>query len=98
MTGRAGAPTASEWSALQAAVAGEVILPQSRSFDSARRPAIGRFHDIRPDAVVRCRTPEDAAETISFAHRAGLSMAIRSGGHCFAGRSSGDGIVIDVSP
>jgi FAD/FMN-containing dehydrogenase len=94
----AGAPSASEWSALQEAIAGEVILPDSRDFDSARKPAIGRFHDVHPQAVVRCRTPDDAAETISFAQRAGLPMAIRSGGHCFAGRSSSRGIIIDVSP
>jgi FAD/FMN-containing dehydrogenase len=75
-----------------------VILPDSRSFDSVRKPAIGRFHHIHPEAVVRCRTPEDAAETISFAQTAGLSTATRSGGHCFAGRSSSEGIIIDVSP
>jgi FAD/FMN-containing dehydrogenase len=40
----------------------------------------------------------DVVETISFARRSGLGTATRSGGHCFAGRSSSRGIVIDVSP
>jgi len=47
---------------------------------------------------VRCATPADVSETISFARRAGLRTAARSGGHCFAGRSSTAGIVVDVTP
>jgi FAD binding domain len=40
----------------------------------------------------------DVAKTILFARRSGLPVAARSGGHCFAGRSSTQGIVIDVTP
>jgi FAD/FMN-containing dehydrogenase len=47
---------------------------------------------------VLCETPEDVSEAILFARRHGLRAAPRSGGHCFAGRSSTEGIVIDVSP
>jgi FAD/FMN-containing dehydrogenase len=67
-------------------------------YESARKPATARFHDVLPQAVVRCVTPADVSETISFARRAGLRIAARSGGHCFAGRSSTEGIVVDVSP
>jgi FAD/FMN-containing dehydrogenase len=98
MKGSAGRPSASESSALQGAIAGEVILHDSRDYESARKPAIGRFEQIRPEAVVRCETPGDVAETISFAQMMGLPTATRSGGHCFAGRSSCEGIVIDLSP
>ena len=45
-----------------------------------------------------CGTPADVCETISFAKRSGLRTATRSGGHCFAGRSSTQGVVIDVTP
>jgi FAD/FMN-containing dehydrogenase len=98
VTRSARAPSASEWSALQAAIAGEVIRPDSHEYDSARKSAIARFHRIRPEAVVRCQTPDDVAETILFAQRTGLPMATRSGGHCFAGRSSSQGVVIDTAP
>jgi len=98
MSRRVRASSASEWSALQAAIAGEVILPDSQEYESARKPAMARFHHIRPRAVVQGRTPHDVAETISFAQRTGLPTATRSGGHCFAGRSSTEGIVIDVTP
>src|SRR4030095_11034519 len=43
-------------------------------------------------------TPQDIAETISFAGRHGLACATRSGGHCFAGHSVTRGLVIDVPP
>ena len=89
---------AGRWSALQDAIAGDVIVPGSPAYVSAARPAIARFHDVLPQAVVRCRTAPDVAETIAFARRAGAEMAVRSGGHCFAGRSSSRGIVIDVGP
>src|SRR5918998_5975055 len=63
-----------------------------------RNPAIARFRDARPLAVVLCETAEDVSEAISFARRRGLRVVPRSGGHCFAGRSSAEGVVIDVSP
>jgi FAD/FMN-containing dehydrogenase len=87
-----------DWNALQGAISGEVILPCSPDYDSARKPAITRFHNVRPRAVVFCKTPADVSEAISFAVHAGLRTAARSGRHCFAGRSSTEGIVIDVSP
>jgi FAD/FMN-containing dehydrogenase len=86
------------WDTLQDVIAGDVVLPYSPHYEMVRKPAIARFDDIRPQAVVRCNTPEDVRETIAFAARSGLPTAVRSGGHCFAGRSSTEGIVIDVSP
>jgi FAD/FMN-containing dehydrogenase len=59
---------------------------------------MARFHGVRPAAIVKCESPADAAAAIGFARRAGLSLAIRSGGHSVAGRSSGEGVVIDVTP
>jgi FAD/FMN-containing dehydrogenase len=87
-----------DWNALQGAIAGEVILPGSPAYDEVRKPFFARFHDVRPQAVVLCRTPSDVAETVTLARRSRLQTAIRSGGHCFAGRSSSQGIVIEVTP
>jgi hypothetical protein len=41
-----------ELRSLQAALDGEVITPDSAAYDAARRPALARFHDVRPIAVV----------------------------------------------
>jgi FAD/FMN-containing dehydrogenase len=87
-----------DWSALQGAIAGEVLLPGTPAYDAARAPAIANFADVRPRAVVRCAEPADVAEALAFARSLGIHVAPRSGGHCFAGRSSTEGIVIDVRP
>ena len=92
------APAPGDWAALRAGIAGQVVLPDSPSYERLRKPAVALFHDAQPQAVVTCCSPTDVAETIAFARRYGLPVAPRSGGHCFAGRSSTDGIVVDVSP
>lgn len=84
--------------ALRRAIDGDVVDPGSPDYELARRPPIARFAGVRPLAVVLCASPSDATEAIAFARRSGIEAAIRSGGHCFAGRSSTEGLVIDVSP
>jgi FAD binding domain/Berberine and berberine like len=84
------------WRDLTATLDGEVILPGSPRYDEVRRPQIPRFSDVRPRAVVLCRTPEDVVEAVAFARRSGIEITVRSGGHDFAGRSSGPGIVLDL--
>jgi FAD/FMN-containing dehydrogenase len=86
-----------DWRALRRAISGKVVLPGSPGYKAARKPAMANFHDARPRAVVLCETPDDVSKTILFARDSGLRAAPRGGGHCFAGRSSTDGIVIDVS-
>ncbi len=86
------------WAALAAGIDGEVLRPGDADYDVARVPAIANYRGIRPAAVVRCAGPADVVEAIAFARRAGLPLAVRSGGHSFAGRSSSSGIVVDVSP
>jgi FAD/FMN-containing dehydrogenase len=90
--------SSADWAGLQDAIAGDVVLPGSPAYETVRLPAIARFHHVRPQAVVRCTTPADVAEAISLAGRAGLPVAARSGGHCFAGHSSTGGVVVDVTP
>ncbi len=87
-----------DWTALDRALAGTVIVPGSHQYDGARAPQIPNFRDVNPLAVVRCGSADDVATTLEFVRRHRLPFAVRSGGHCFAGRSSTDGVLIDVSP
>ncbi|MEU4564544.1 FAD-binding protein [Actinoplanes sp. NPDC023936] len=57
-----------------------------------------RFAGVRPAAVLACATPADVAAALATARRRRLPVAVRGGGHCFAGRSSTTGIVIDTTP
>jgi hypothetical protein len=86
------------WRDLTTVLEGEVVLSGSPRYDAVRKPPIPRFHDVRPQAVVLCQTPADVVEAIAFAHRSGIAVTVRSGGHDFAGRSSGPGIVLDLTP
>jgi FAD/FMN-containing dehydrogenase len=76
----------------------ELLLPDAPEFAEAARPPIARFAAVRPELVVRCRSREDVVEALALVRRERREFAIRSGGHCFEGRSSTTGVLIDVSP
>jgi FAD/FMN-containing dehydrogenase len=78
--------------------AGNVLLPGTDAYEAARRPPIALFDGVRPQVIMRCATPADVAEAIAFARGCGLELAVRAGGHCFAGRSSTEDVLLDVSP
>ena len=90
--------TAADWEVLRAAIDGRLVLPDSSDYELARKPEMVRFQNVRPQAVVLCRSAADVSATIAFARRHRLQTAIRSGGHSVAGRSSTEGVVIDVTP
>ena len=86
-----------ELRSLRAALDGELITPDSAAYEAARRPALARFHHVRPIAVVRCASTRDVTRTLAFARHSGTHVVPRGGGHCFAGRSSTAGLVLDLS-
>lgn len=57
-----------------------------------------QYGAIRPAAIAQCSSTADVVEVLAEARRTGMPVVPRSGGHCFAGRSSTTGIVLDVSP
>jgi FAD/FMN-containing dehydrogenase len=74
--------SAPDLAGLQDALTGSVVVAGSPGYESARKPAMARFHHIRPQAIVRCANPEDVTHTLAFARRRGVRVAPRSGGHC----------------
>ena len=86
-----------ELDSLRTGLDGELITPGSAAYDAARRPALARFHDVRPAAVVSCASVRDVTRTLAFARHTGTHVVPRAGGHCFAGRSSTTGLVLDLS-
>jgi FAD/FMN-containing dehydrogenase len=76
----------------------EVLKAGDDGYEAARKPAIPRFADVWPEAVIRCASTQDIAEALGYARQRGLPAVARSGGHCFAGTSSSSGVVIDVTP
>src|SRR5215472_15576424 len=88
---------APDWQALRSGISGDVILPGDAGYDAARTVADLEFNAVRPRAVVVCERTADVVAAIEFARRYGLPPVPRSGGHSFAGYSTGPGMIIDVS-
>ena len=77
--------------------AGEVLLPESSSYDTARKVWNGMI-DRRPAVIVRCRHAADVASAIAYARAEGLPLAVRGGAHNVAGYACvDDGLVVDLS-
>jgi FAD/FMN-containing dehydrogenase len=87
-----------DWPALDRAIDGDVRLPDTPAYERSYKGFNARYHHIRPQAIVACAHAHDVAETINFVTRHGLRHAARSGGHCFAGHSSTNGVLIDTHP
>ncbi len=76
---------------------GELLLPTSRGYDTARRIWNGAI-DRRPVYIARCAGTADVAAAVRFARDRNLEIAVRGGGHNVAGTAVCDeGIVIDLS-
>jgi FAD/FMN-containing dehydrogenase len=76
---------------------GEVICPDDKHYDRARRVWNGRI-DRFPAVIARCLDRTDVLTALEFARHKDLAVAVRSGGHSMAGHSVSDGgLVIDLS-
>jgi hypothetical protein len=76
---------------------GEVILPIDARYERARR-VWNHAIDLYPAIIARCATTADVVRGIEFARERDLSVAVRSGGHSFAGHGTCEGgMVIDLS-
>ncbi|MET9800404.1 FAD-binding oxidoreductase [Streptomyces sp. NPDC006368] len=91
-----GAPRAGDWAALARGLDGSLVRPGDRDYDVARRLFNPRFDAVRPAGIAYCARPEDVRSCLAFARRHAVPVAVRSGGHSYAGWSSGPGLIIDV--
>ena len=82
---------------LAAGFRGEIVRPDSPSYEEARQVWNGSI-DKYPAVIARCAGVADVIAAVKFARETGLTVAVRSGGHSFPGQSVCDaGIVIDLS-
>ncbi|GAA2499146.1 FAD-binding oxidoreductase [Streptomyces gobitricini] len=91
-----GAPRAADWAALAKELDGTLVRPGDRDYDVARTLFNPRFDAVRPTGIAYCARPEDVQGCLAFARRHGVPVAVRSGGHSYAGWSSGPGLIVDV--
>jgi FAD/FMN-containing dehydrogenase len=77
---------------------GELLLPTSPGYDTARRIWNGAL-DRHPACIARCTGVADVVAAVRFARERDLLVAVRCGGHGVAGHAVCDGgLMIDLSP
>ena len=76
---------------------GELIEPDQNAYDAVRTVHWGSV-DRRPALIVRAEDEVDVIAAVEYARETGTPLAVRSGGHGFAGHGMVDrGIVVDLS-
>jgi len=89
----AGAP----WGTLRSHLTGDLVLPGDANYEVAHQLAFMQFDDHHPQAIAYCENAADVQTCVSFAQQQAVPVTARSGGHSYAGYSTNDGLVIDVS-
>jgi FAD/FMN-containing dehydrogenase len=96
-TRQAPAPGTTAFGALDESFRGELLLPTSPGYDTARRVWNGAI-DRHPACIARCTGVTDVVAAVRFAREHDLEIAVRGGGHSVAGTAVCDGgLVIDLS-
>ena len=79
-------------------IRGDVLEPGDSGYEEARK-VWNATVDRRPSAIVRCRGTADVIHAVNYVREHDLLLAVRGGGHSFAGKSvCVGGIMLDLSP
>lgn len=82
---------------LARALRGRLVLPGDPRYEAARLIWNSRYDDARPAAVIEVADAADVRTAVDFARANDQRMTARSGAHSFAGYSTGNGLVVDLS-
>ena len=92
-------PTSIPWNKLASATHGRLLRPSSPDYAVARLTENPRFDSARPLGVLQVANTSDIQTAVRFAREHDVPLAVRSGGHSYAGVSSGGSpraLVIDL--
>ncbi|QBD77018.1 FAD-binding oxidoreductase [Ktedonosporobacter rubrisoli] len=91
-------PDNTDWSKLAKSLQGTLVRPDSPQYATARQLFSPRFDTIKPAGIAYCASPADVQKCLAFAQDFDkLPIALRAGGHSYAGYSTTTGLVIDVT-
>lgn len=86
------------WDALRRSLRGRLIRPADAGYAVAAQLENARFDGAKPLGIVLVEGAADVAACLAFARRNAVPVAIRSGGHSYAGWSAGGAAGTDVPP
>ncbi|WP_428953801.1 FAD-binding oxidoreductase [Streptomyces sp. cg35] len=89
---------AADLDALAKDLDGSLVRPGQSAWAAARQLYNTRYDTLKPSAVAYAAGPDDLRTALAYARARKVPVAIRNGGHSYAGWSSGDGrLILDVS-
>jgi FAD/FMN-containing dehydrogenase len=91
-------PGDTAWRQLGLLLPGRLLRPGDEGYAAAAQPNNLRFAARLPQGIARCASAEDVAAVIGWCREQGLPLRVRAGGHSYAGYSTTDGLLLDVSP
>ncbi|MFG2472776.1 FAD-binding oxidoreductase [Streptomyces canus] len=98
LSSRTPAAAAAHWSALARDLDGSLVRPGDADWATARQLYNTRFDSLKPAAVAYVANADDIRTIVAYARTHGIRVAIRNGGHSYAGWSSGNNrLIVDVS-
>jgi FAD/FMN-containing dehydrogenase len=95
-TGSAAGVSRPRWDELAAKLGRKLVRPGDRGYLQISRPLNLRYAGVRPGGVVLCSRVQDVRTAVRWAHENGVPVAVRSGGHNYAGYCAGPGLVVNV--
>ena len=85
-----------DWKGLAAQLDGRLLRAGDASFPENATADNLRYADVQPQGVALCSNASDVSTCLRWAARNSVPIAVRSGGHSYAGYSSGPGLIIHV--
>jgi hypothetical protein len=92
-----GTATDAQWAALAGSLAGRVVRPGDNGYLVDVQLYDSRYDSVRPAGIAYCANPTDVQRCVGFAQDHSMAITARSGGHSYAGYSTGPGLVVDVT-
>ncbi len=87
-----------DWASLAQQVKGSLLLPADAAFATAKVTENPRFDAAEPLAILRVANAADVTAALAFARKYRLPIAMRAGGHNYAGWSAGGAAGSGVAP
>ena len=92
-----GGPSEAAWRQLADELVGALLRPGDQLYDQIALPKNLAFVRTMPQGIVFAATPADVQLCVLFGREHGLPTVPRSGNHSYAGYSTTDGLLIDLT-